>query len=94
MYIHVLCKVLKCYMHIRANQPNEMAACVFIKYFHPHSSLKGPTQMMLVAVMQSLVLRYIIEPIEIPYSGKCSYGANFRIFRMLAVHTKLKIAKF
>ena len=30
----------------------------------------------------------------IPYSGKCSYGANFRIFRMLAVHTKLKIAKF
>ena len=30
----------------------------------------------------------------LPYSGKCSYGANFRIFRMLAVHTKLKIAKF
>ena len=31
---------------------------------------------------------------DLPYSGKCSYGANFRIFRMLAVHTKLKIAKF
>ena len=27
---------------------------------------------------------------NIPYSGKFSYGANFRIFRMLAGHMKLK----
>ena len=28
--------------------------------------------------------------VYVPYSGKFSYGANFRIFRMLAGHTKLK----
>ena len=26
----------------------------------------------------------------LPYSGKFSYGANFRIFRMNALHAKIK----
>ena len=30
---------------------------------------------------------------QIPYSGKFSYGANFRIFRMNPRHTKIKTAK-
>ena len=33
------------------------------------------------------------EPILIPYSGKFSYGANFRIFRMKPRDTKIKTTK-
>ena len=29
----------------------------------------------------------------LPYSGKFSNGANFRIFRMLALYSKIKTAK-
>ena len=35
-----------------------------------------------------IILHYVI-----PYSGKFSNGANFRIFRMLAPYSKIKTAK-
>ena len=35
----------------------------------------------------------VLGCIEIPYSGKFSNGANFRIFRMLAPYSKIKTAK-
>ena len=38
------------------------------------------------------VLRTLLK-LAIPYSGKFSYGANFRIFRMKPGDTKIKSAK-
>ena len=36
---------------------------------------------------------YMYIHVYIPYSGKFSHGANFRIFRMRVLHAKIKTTK-